>query len=324
MYEGAPDYPDLGRWWELIEKYGVTAFYTSPTAIRMFMQHGEEWPAKHNLSSLEMLGTVGEPINPEAWHWYNSHIGGERCPIIDTWWQTETGSFMICGAPGIAQMPQKPGVAGHPLPGVDAAVVDDAGHPVPDGEKGVLVIRKPWPGMLQTIHKNPDRYRKAYWTKFPGLFSADDYAIRDENGYIRILGRADEVLKVAGHRLGSLEIENGAVAHEAVAEAAAVGVPDTVKGEAIVVFAVLMDGYEPSKELGDEISNSISRGVGVIAKPKSVYLVAALPKTRSGKIMRRVLRAVASDAPIGDVSTLENEASVEEVKRAYEALKREV
>jgi acetyl-CoA synthetase len=288
------------------------------------MQHGEEWPAKHNLSSLEMLGTVGEPINPEAWHWYNSHIGGERCPIIDTWWQTETGSFMICGAPGIAQMPQKPGVAGHPLPGVDAAVVDDAGHPVPDGEKGVLVIRKPWPGMLQTIHKNPDRYRKAYWTKFPGLFSADDYAIRDENGYIRILGRADEVLKVAGHRLGSLEIENGAVAHEAVAEAAAVGVPDTVKGEAIVVFAVLMDGYEPSKELGDEISNSISRGVGVIAKPKSVYLVAALPKTRSGKIMRRVLRAVASDAPIGDVSTLENEASVEEVKRAYEALKREV
>jgi len=321
MYEGAPDFPDLGRWWQLVEKYGVTVFYTSPTAIRMFMQHGEQWPAKYDLSNLEVLGTVGEPINPEAWHWYYRHVGHERCPIVDTWWQTETGSFMISAAPGIAPLALKPGMAGRPLPGIDAAVVGEDGKPVPDGEKGVLVINRPWPGMLQTIYKNPERYEKAYWQRFPGLFSADDYAVRDEDGYVRILGRADEVLKVAGHRLGSLEIENAAVEHQAVAEAAAVGVADPVKGEEVVVFAVLMEGQQPSEDLRAAISKGIEESVGVIARPKAVYLVEALPKTRSGKIMRRVLRAVASDEDVGDVTTLENEASVDEVKHAYETLK---
>jgi acetyl-CoA synthetase len=290
----------------------------------MFMQHGEQWPAGHDLSTLEVLGTVGEPINPEAWLWYYRHIGGERCPIVDTWWQTETGGFMISAAPGIELLPLKPGAAGFPLPGVDAAVVNERGEDMAPGEKGMLVIKQPWPGMLMTIYKDPGRYREQYWSKLPGMYYAGDYAVRDEEGYFRILGRADEVLKVAGHRLGSLEIENAAVAHAAVAEAAAVGVPDPVKGEAIVIFAVLVDGYEPSPALEADVSRHVRDALGAIAMPRSVFLVQALPKTRSGKIMRRVLRAVASDLPIGDVSTLEDETSVEEVKRAYEALKQQV
>jgi acetyl-CoA synthetase len=324
MYEGAPDYPALDRWWQLIEEYGVTAFYTSPTAIRMFMQHGEEWPRRHNLRSLEVLGSVGEPINPEAWLWYHRQIGGERCPIVDTWWQTETGGFMISAAPGIAPLPLKPGAAGLPLPGVDAAIVDERGEEVAAGKKGMLVIRQPWPGMLLGIHKDPERYEKQYWSRVPGRFATGDYAVRDEEGYIRILGRADEVLKVAGHRLGSLELENAAVGHPAVAEAAAVGVPDPVKGDAIVVFAVLKDGYAASAELREELARHVGEVIGPVARPQSVYLVSGLPKTRSGKIMRRVLRCVASAEPIGDVSTLEDEAPVEEVKRAYEALRQEV
>lgn len=324
IYEGAPDYPTLDRWWEIIETYRVTAFYTSPTAIRMFMQHGEEWPAKHDLTSLELLGSVGEPINPEAWRWFYRHIGGERCPIVDTWWQTETGGFMISGAPGLELLPLKPGAAGLPLPGIDAAVVDERGQPVAPGDKGLLVIRQPWPGMLLTIHGDPDRYKEEYWSRFPGLYYTGDYAIVDDDGYFRMLGRADEVLKVAGHRLGSLELESAAVAHPAVAEAAAVGIPDPVKGEDIVIFAVTVDGHEPSPALKAELSEHIRRAVGSIAKPKSIHLVKVLPKTRSGKIMRRVLRSVASDEPIGDITTLEDEASVEEVRRAYEALKREL
>ncbi len=324
MYEGTPDYPSLDRWWQIIEKYGVTVFYTSPTAIRMFMQHGEEWPAKHDLSSLEVLGTVGEPINPEAWLWYYRHIGGERCPIVDTWWQTETGGFMISATPGIEQFPLKPGAAGLPLPGVDAAVVDEQGEPLPSGEKGLLVIRRPWPGMLLTIHRDSERYERTYWQKFPGVYLTGDYAVRDSDGYFRVLGRADEVLKVAGHRLGSLELENAAVSHPAVAEAAAVGVPDPVKGEEIVIFAVLMDGYQPSEALQTELADHIGDAIGPIARPGAVYLVATLPKTRSGKIMRRVLRSVASDQPIGDITTLEDEGSVAEVTRAYDALKRQV
>ncbi len=324
IYEGAPDYPTLGRWWQIIEKYGVTIFYTSPTAIRMFMQHGEEWPAKHDLTSLELLGSVGEPINPEAWLWYYRHIGGERCPIVDTWWQTETGGFMISAAPGIELLPLKPGAAGLPLPGIDAAVVDERGEPVAPGEKGMLVIRRPWPGMLMTIHGDDERYKEEYWSRFPGLYYAGDYATKDEEGYFRILGRADEVLKVAGHRLGSLELENAAVAHPSVAEAAAVGIPDPIKGEEIVIFAVLMDGYEPSSTLENELTEHIRKAIGPIATPKSIYLVRVLPKTRSGKIMRRVLRSVASNESVGDISTLEDEASVDEVKRAYEALKREL
>jgi acetyl-CoA synthetase len=302
IYEGAPDYPTLDRWWEIIETYGVTALYTSPTAIRMFMQHGEEWPAKHDLTSLELLGSVGEPINPAAWLWYYRNIGGERCPIVDTWWQTETGGFMISAAPGIEPAPLKPGVAGLPLPGIDAAVVDEQGQPVAPGEKGMLIIRQPWPGMLMTIHGDDERYKQQYWSRFPGQFYAGDYAVRDGEGYFRILGRADEVLKVAGHRLGSLEIENGAVAHPAVAEAAAVGVPDPLKGEEIVIFTVLMDGFEPSPDLKAGIADHIRTLIGPIATPKAIYFARVLPKTRSGKIMRRVLRSVAMDEPVGDVT----------------------
>ncbi len=324
IYEGTPDYPDLGRWWQLIEDYGVTAFYTSPTAIRMLMQHGDEWPAANDLSSLRILGSVGEPINPEAWHWFNDTVGGGRCPIIDTWWQTETGSFMIAPTPGIEPLPLKPGAAGLPLPGVDAAVVDEAGQPTPDGEKGTLVIRKPWPGMLMTVHGDEERYRRQYWSRFPGFYNADDFAIRDSDGYFHILGRADETLKIAGHRLGSLEIENAAVSHKAIAEAAAIGVPDPIKGEALAIFAVLMDGVEASPELRGELIAHIRNAMGSIVTAEAVYFVSSLPKTRSGKIMRRVLRAVASDQPPGDITTLEDEASVHEATAAYERLKSEL
>jgi len=324
IYEGTPDYPDLGRWWQLIEDYGVTAFYTSPTAIRMLMQHGDEWPAAHDLSSLQVLGSVGEPINPEAWHWFHETIGGGRCPIIDTWWQTETGSFMIAPTPGIEPLPLKAGAAGLPLPGIDAAVVDDAGQPAPDGEKGTLVIRQPWPGMLTTVHGDEERYRRQYWSRFPGVYNADDFAIRDEDGYFHVLGRADETLKIAGHRIGSLEVENAAVSHVAVAEAAAIGVPDPVKGEALVIFAVPMDGVEASPDLSVELIRHVRTEMGSIVTPEAVYFVSSLPKTRSGKIMRRVLKAVASDQPPGDVTTLEDQTSVQEATQAYERLKSEL
>jgi len=322
MYEGAPDFPQLDRWWDIIEKYGVNVIYTSPTAIRMFMGHGEEWLRRHDLSSLELLGTVGEPINPEAWRWYYENVGGGRCPIVDTWWQTETGGFMISPSPGIQPVPLKPGSAGLPLPGVDPVVVDEQGHEVAPGQKGILAIRGPWPGMLAGIHRNPDRYREAYWSRFPGLFYTGDYAMRDEDGYFWLLGRADEVLKVAGHRLGSLELENAAVSHPAVAEAAAVARSDPVKGEAIVLFAMLREGHEPSEALKAELREHLRDTMGPIATPEEVFFVERLPKTRSGKIMRRVLRAVASGQEIGDVSTLEDEASVDEAKRAYDELRR--
>jgi acetyl-CoA synthetase len=324
MYEGAPDFPRLDRWWDIVEKYGVTILYTSPTAIRMFMGHGEEWPARHDLSSLELLGSVGEPINPEAWRWYYEHIGGERCPIVDTWWQTETGGFMISPSPGIQPLPLKPGSAGFPLPGVDAVVVDEEGNQVTPGEKGMLAVRRPWPGMLMGIHNNPERYRKAYWERFPGLYYPGDYAIRDEDGCFWLLGRADEVLKVAGHRLGTLELENAAVSYPAVAEAAAVGISDPVRGESIVLFAILGEGHEPSSELKDSLRTHMRQVMGAIATPEEVYFVTKLPKTRSGKIMRRVPGAVASGVAVGDISTLEDEASVEEVRHAYEELKQAV
>ena len=320
MYEGAPDYPSLDRWWDIVEKYGVTVLYTSPTAIRMFMSHGTEWLERHDLSSLELLGTVGEPINPAAWRWYYRFVGGERCPIVDTWWQTETGGFMIAPAPGIQPVPLRPGSAGFPLPGVDAAVVGPDGRELPPGERGLLVIRRPWPGIMLGIHNDPQRYREVYWSRFPGAYYAGDYAMRDADGYFWLLGRADEVIKVAGHRLGSLELENAAVSHPAVAEAAAVAREDPVKGEAIVIFAILADGNEPSSRLEEEIKAHIRLSMGAIATPENVYFVKKLPKTRSGKIMRRVLAAVASGKAVGDITTLEDEASVEEVKRAYEEL----
>ncbi len=324
LYEGAPDYPSLDRWWNIIETYGVTTFYTSPTAIRMFMQHGEEAPARHDLSSLELLGTVGEPINPEAWLWYYQHIGKERCPIVDTWWQTETGGIMISHAPGIEQLPLKPGSAGFPLPGIDAAIVNERGEAVAPGEKGLLVIKKPWPGMFVGLHGDPERYKQTYWERFPGSYYTGDYAMKDEEGYFWLFGRADEVIKVAGHRLGTLEIENAVVSHPAVAEGAAASKPDPIKGEAIVLFVILKDGYEASDALSKELAQHIRKVVGPVATPERLFFVAKLPKTRSGKIMRRVLKAVASEVDIGDVSTLEDGASVDEAMAAYEELKKAV
>ncbi len=324
LYEGAPDFPELDRWWDIVEKYGVTIFYTSPTSIRMFMRHGKDWLKKHDLSSLELLGSVGEPINPEAWLWYYQNIGGERCQIVDTWWQTETGGIMISASPGIECMPLKPGSTGFPLPGIDAVVVDEQGKPALPGHRGYLVIGKPWPGMLLTIYQNPQRYREAYWRRFPGLFYSGDYAVRDTEGYFWVLGRADEVLKVAGHRIGTPELENAAVSHPAVAEAAAIGKTHPIKGQTIVIFAILKDGVKPSAVLEDELKKHFRQVMGPVATPDEIYFVNKLPKTRSGKIMRRVLRAVANNEDIGDVTTLEDEASVDEVKKAYEEFRKEV
>jgi len=324
MYEGAPDYPKPDRWWSIIEKYGVTIFYTAPTAIRMFMRYGEKWVEKHDLSSLRILGSVGEPINPEAWWWYFKHVGKERCPIVDTWWQTETGHIMISPAPGIELVPLKPGSATYPLPGVDAEVVDENGKPVPPNTRGYLVIRKPWPGMLHGVWGDPERYVRTYWSKFPGWYFTGDYAMKDEDGYFWILGRADDVIKVAGHRLGTMELESAFVAHPAVAEAAVVGKPHPVKGESIVAFVVLKEGYEPSEQLREELRKWIRETIGPVATPDEIFFVTKLPKTRSGKIMRRVLRAVISGKELGDLSTLEDEASVEEVKRAVEQLRKDL
>ena len=322
LYEGAPDYPTVDRWWDIVAKYGVSIFYTSPTAVRMFMRSGEQWPLKHDLSSLELLGSVGEAINPEAWNWYYKYIGGERCPIVDTWWQTETGGIMISPTPGIEAIPLKPGSATFPLPGVDAAVVDAEGKETPPGQTGLLIIRKPWPGLLLDIYGDPKRYEESYWSRFPGAFYTGDFAMRDEDGYFWVLGRADEVLKVAGHRLGTAELEDAVVGHHSVAEAAVVGRPDPVKGEALVLFVTLKASVSPSPGLKEEIARHLRRAIGPVATPDEVYFVDSLPKTRSGKIMRRVLKAVASGGELGDLTTLADEASVEEVKRAYESLKK--
>ena len=322
IYEGAPDYPYLDRWWEIIEKYGVTILYTSPTAIRMFIRYGEEWIKKHDLSSLKILGTVGEPINPEVWEWYYKNIGNERCPIVDTWWQTETGGIMISPSPGIELLPLKPGSATLPLPGIAAEVVDDSGNPVPPETKGYLVIKKPWPGMLMGIYKDPERYKETYWSRFKGMYYTADYAMKDSEGYFWLLGRADEILKVAGHRIGTAEIESAVVSTPFAAEAAVAGVPDPIKGEAIVLFVILKEGYNPDESLKKKIIDSIRSLIGPFATPQEIYFVAKLPKTRSGKIMRRILKAIVQDKPIGDVTTLEDEASVEEIKTAYEEFRR--
>ena len=322
IYEGAADYPTLDRWWNIIEKYGVTILYTSPTAIRMFMRSGEEWLKKHDLSSLELLGSVGEPINPEVWQWYYKNVGREMCPVVDTWWQTETGGIMISPAPGIEPIPLKPGSATLPLPGVDAAVVDASGKELPPCHTGYLVIKRPWPGLLLGIYGNPERYREAYWSRFPGVYYTGDFAMRDEDGYFWVLGRADEVLKVAGHRLGTAEIESAVISHPAVAEVAATSRPDAVKGQAIVLFITLKEGNSPSDALRKDIIKHVRQTIGPVATPSKVYFVQSLPKTRSGKIMRRVLKAVASGESIGDITSLDDETSVAEAKRAYQSLKK--
>ena len=322
LYEGAPDYPTVERWWDIIEKYGVSIFYTSPTAIRMFMRYGEEHLLKHDFSSLELLGSVGEPINPEAWQWYYTNIGEERCPIVDTWWQTETGGTMLSPTPGIEPIPLKPGSATFPLPGVDAAVVDTDGNEAPLGNTGYLIIRKPWPGMMLDVYGDPQRYKESYWARFPGAYYTGDFAMRDEDGYFWLLGRADEVLKVAGHRIGTAELEDAVVSHPAVTEAAVASKPDEVKGEAIVLFVTLKKDASPSEKLKKEISAHLREVIGPIATPDEINFVEALPKTRSGKIMRRVLKAVATGKSLGDLTTIENEASVDEIKKAYQGLKK--
>jgi acetyl-CoA synthetase len=322
LYEGAPDYPTVDRWWDIVEKYGVSIFYTSPTAVRLFMRYGTEGPQKHDLSSLELLGSVGEPINPEAWQWYYKYIGKERCPIVDTWWQTETGGIMISPTPGIEPIPLKPGSATFPLPGIDAAVVDSAGKETAPGQTGYLIIRKPWPGLLLDVYGDPQRYKESYWSRFPGSYYTGDFAMRDEDGYFWLLGRADEVLKVAGHRIGTAELESAAVSHPAVAEAAVASKPDPLKGEAIVLFVTLKKEVSPSPDLRKKIAEHLRHVIGPIATPDEVYFVESLPKTRSGKIMRRVIKAVAQGKSLGDLTTIEDETSVDEVKRAYESLRK--
>ncbi len=299
--EGAPDYPDPGRWWKYIEKYRVNVFYTAPTAIRMFMRYGEEWPAKYDLSSLRILGSVGEPINPEAWWWYYKNIGREKCVIVDTWWQTETGGHMITTIPSY---PAKPGKAGKPFFTIEPEVVDKDGNKVPPNTVGFLVIKSPWPSMLRTCWGEPERYEK-YWNTIKGVYFAGDLASYDEEGYIMILGRADDVINVAGHRIGTMEVESALVSHPAVAEAAVIGKPHEVKGESIKAFVVLKKGVEPSEKLVEELKLHVRNVLGPIAVPDEIEFREKLPKTRSGKIMRRILKAEELGLDVGDVSTLE-------------------
>lgn len=323
MYEGAPDYPDISRMWDLIQKYKVTIFYTTPTALRMFMRFGDDVPNSFDLSTLRLLGTVGEPINPEVWKWYFKIIGKEKCPIIDTWWQTETGGMILSSLPGLETIPLKPGSATLPIPGVDISVVDENGKEVDSNTKGYLVIRKPWPGMLLTLWGDDEKYKSVYWSKYENSYYPGDYAIKDQDGYFWILGRADDVLKVAGHRIGTAELESSIVSHNSVAESAVCGIPHDVKGEAIIAFVVLKQQIKKNNDvLKKEIIQVIRDGVGPIATPEQIYFVSKLPKTRSGKIMRRLLKSIAKNDKIGDISTLEDGAAVSEVQSAFDELKK--
>jgi acetyl-CoA synthetase len=313
MYEGAPNWPEPDRFWKIVADYGVTILYTAPTAIRAFMKWGDDWPKKHDLSSLRLLGTVGEPINPEAWIWYHNHIGGGRCPIVDTWWQTETGAMMITPLPGAT--PTKPGTATLPFFGIDAAVVDDNGKEVAPNVGGKLVIRQPWPSMLRTIYGDKRRYRQAYWSEVKGFYFTGDGARRDKDGYFWIVGRLDDVLNVAGHRLGTAELESALVSHPDVAEAAVVGRPDEMKGQGIVAFVTLRNGIKSSRELSEKLRKHVAGAIGPIAKPDEIRFAEALPKTRSGKIMRRLLKEIAAGATItGDTTTLEDFAVLAKLK----------
>ena len=315
MYEGSPDYPDRDRFWAIIEKYGATIVYTAPTAIRSFMRWGEEYPKKHDLSSLRLLGTVGEPINPEAWMWYWENIGGGRCPVVDTWWQTETGMMLITPLPGITTL--KPGSATRPFPGIDAEVVDEKGNPVGAGHGGYLVLKRPWPAMLRTIYGDPDRYVEQYWSRYPGIYFTADGSKRDEDGYFWLLGRVDDVINVSAHRISTMEVESALVDHPAVAEAASIGKNHEIKGQAVVAFVTLKEAIPPSDELMDELKKHVATKIGAIARPDEIYFTAELPKTRSGKIMRRLLRDVAEGRALGDTTTLADPAVVESLKDRY-------
>ena len=305
MYEGAPNFPEPDRFWRIVDKYGVTVLYTAPTAIRAFMKWGIEWPKKHDLTSLRLLGTVGEPINPEAWMWYHEVIGGSKCPIVDTWWQTETGGIMITPLPGAT--PTKPGTATLPFFGILPEVVDDNGKPVPKGSGGKLIIRKPWPSMLRGLWGDPQRYKEVYWSEVKGAYFTGDGCRQDKDGYFWIVGRIDDVLNVAGHRIGTAEVESALVSHPSVAEAAVVGRPDELKGQALVCFVTLKTGQKATPELKNELRNHVGKEIGPVAKPDDVRFAEGLPKTRSGKIMRRVLKQIASGVEIkGDTTTLED------------------
>ena len=319
MYEGTPDYPEKDRLWEIVERYGVNQLYTAPTAIRAFMKWGTEFPDRHDLSSLRLLGTVGEPINPRAWKWYYKHIGDEECPVVDTWWQTETGGMMITTLPAIGTM--KPGTAGPPLPGIDARVVDTLGDEVDPGMAGYVTINRPWPGMLRTLYRNDERFLEEYWQEYSDpdadewVYFPEDGAKIDDDGYITILGRVDDVINVSGHRLGTMEIESAIVGVEGVAEAAAVGGHHDLKGEAVYAYVILEDGYEEGKEMFDRIIEGVEDAIGPIARPEEVIFTPELPKTRSGKIMRRLLEDIANDDELGNTSTLRNPDVVEDIQR---------
>ncbi|PKL78693.1 MAG: acetate--CoA ligase [Ignavibacteriae bacterium HGW-Ignavibacteriae-4] len=303
IYEGAPNFPYPDRWWAIIEKYGINILYTAPTAIRGLMRYGDAWPKRHDLSSLRLLGSVGEPINPEAWRWYHETIGNGECPIMDTWWQTETGMFMITPMPTV---PLKPGSGTRPFPGILMDILDDDGNPVANGEEGNLVIKNPWPSMMRTIYGDDERYKAQYWSKYPGYYLTGDSAKRDEDGYYWVIGRVDDVIKVSGYRLGTAEIESALVSHPSVAEAAAIGLPHELKGNAIHTYVILVNGVNPTEELKLELIQHVGKEVGPIAKPQSVEFVDSLPKTRSGKIMRRVLKAKALGEDPGNISTLDD------------------
>ena len=312
MYEGAPDTPAWDRWWEIIEDYKVSILYCAPTAIRSFMKQGESWPAKHDLSSLRVLGSVGEPINPEAWLWYRENIGANRTPVVDTWWQTETGQILITPLPGVTTT--KPGSATFPFPGIEADVVDADGHSVPFGGGGYLVLKRPWPAMLRGIYGDPERYKQTYWSRFDGMYFAGDGAKRDEDGYFWLLGRVDDVMNVAGHRISTTEVESALVDHKAVAESAVVGKKDDISGQAIFAYCILRADQEPSDQLAAELREHVAQVIGPIARPKYVLFVPDLPKTRSGKIMRRLLRDVAEGRPLGDTTTLADATVVETIR----------
>jgi acetyl-CoA synthetase len=317
MYEGAPNFPEPNRFWSIIDRHQVTVFYTAPTAIRTFIKWGDEWPKKHKMESLRLLGTVGEPINPEAWMWYREVIGHDRCPIVDTWWQTETGSIMISPIPGA--IATKPGSATRPFFGVVAEIVDMEGKPVPLGSGGYLVIRQPWPAMLRTIYGDPDRYVSQYWSQIPGTYFTGDGARKDKDGYFWIMGRVDDVLNVSGHRLSTMEVESALVAHEKVAEAAVVGRPDDIKGQAISAFVTLEQGVAPTDALKEELKKWVAKEIGALAKPDEIRFTDTLPKTRSGKIMRRLLRELASSGEVkGDTTTLEDFGVIAKLKEQDE------
>jgi acetyl-CoA synthetase len=312
MYEGAPGYPEKDRWWELVEKYKVTILYTAPTAIRTYMKWGPDWPAKRDMSSLRLLGSVGEPINPEAWVWYHTHIGGGRCPVVDTWWQTETGMILITPLPGVTEL--KPGSATFPFPGIQADVVDDQGRPVGIPGGGYLVLKRPWPAMLRGIYGDPQRYKDTYWSRFEGSYFAGDGAKRDEDGYFWLLGRVDDVMNVSGHRISTTEVESSLVDHQDVAEAAVIGKVDETTGQQIVAFVTLKGNVEPTDDTTQVLREHVARKIGKLARPTTIIFTPDLPKTRSGKIMRRLLRDVAEERELGDVTTLADPAIVESIR----------